>query len=326
MTEHEERPRAIVLLSGGLDSALAAYLIKRQGVEVVALNMVVPFGNEKDDYATNVAREIGVRMVRYEVDISEYMGIVRHPRHGYGANMNPCIDCHAYMLQLARKLMHELGGSFVVTGDVLGERPMSQHRKALQEEEEASGLEGVVLRPLSARLLPQTIPEQEGWVARENLLGIRGRSRRPQLELAREFGLSRLRFATSGCLLTYREFATKLKGLLGCRSEVTKRDLFLLRIGRHFYHGGSMIIVGRNEKENKMLLELLTYDDYYFEVPGCGSPVTVLEGAKDDEAVSLAARLTARYSDATSQQVTVICHSKGLAKEIVVNLQPDFLG
>ncbi len=318
-----KRHRAIVLLSGGLDSALAAHLIKRQGIEVVGLHLILPFGTEREDYPAQIANQIGVPLVRYEVDIDEYMNIVRFPRHGYGANMNPCIDCHTYMLQLAGELLPQLGGSFVVTGDVLGERPMSQHRRALQEEEKAAGLTGLVVRPLSAQLLPPTIPEQQGWITRKTLLNISGRSRRQQLKLVQEFGLEDLRFPISGCLLTYREFAIKLKRLLEHHSKVTKRDLFLLRIGRHFYQGDSMIMVGRNEKENHILLDLKTYDDYYFEVPDCGSPITLLEGPKDEEAIMLAAKLTARYSDATAQSVIVRCHGKGTPKEIVVSTLPD---
>lgn len=307
--------KALGLLSGGLDSILATRLVLEQGVEVVAVNFILPFtpaAEEKQDYAGAVAERLGIPLVRVEAG-EEYLEVVRSPKYGYGSGLNPCVDCRIFMLREAKRVAEseEVGADFVFTGDVLGERPMSQHRKALELEEKEAGLEGQVLRPLSARLLPTTIPEREGWVKRSGLLGIKGKSRKPQIALAKRFGLRRDEYPTpaGGCLLTYKEFAAKARDLFEHRErengkgggKVTRRDILLLRVGRHFRFGSSKIIVGRNEEENKVLAGLRSAGDFVFEVPGCGSPTTLLVGSEEEEAVELAARLTARYSDAGAE-------------------------
>ncbi len=291
--------RALALLSGGLDSILATKLILDQGIEVVALNFILPFAAEKEDYAGEVTKRFGMRLVRVEAS-EEYLELVRNPKHGYGSGMNPCIDCHIYMLREAKRIAKSLGADFIFTGDVLAERPMSQYRKALELEEKEAGLEKMVLRPLSAKLLPETIPEREGLVDRSKLLDIRGKSRKPQIALAKEFGMEDdYPSPSGGCLLTYREFASKLRDLFDHNERVTMRDVRVLKIGRHFRFGLSKIIVGRNETENTLLLNLKNPEDYVFEVPYYGSPITIMEGEKSKEAIELAAKLTARYSDAT---------------------------
>lgn len=290
--------KALALLSGGLDSILATKLILDQGIEVVAVNFNLPFVAEKEDYAGEVAKRFGIPLVRVEAG-EEYLDMVRNPKYGYGSGMNPCIDCHIYMLREAKRIAKEVSAEFIFTGDVLGERPMSQHRKALELEEKEAGLEKMILRPLSAKLLPETIPEREGWIDRSKLLDIKGRSRKPQIALAKEFGMQdAYPSPAGGCLLTYKEFASKARDLFEHKEKVTKRDVSLLKIGRHFRVAASKIIVGRNEEENKLLMDLKNPEDYVFEVPGYGSPITILEGEKSKEAIELAAKLTARYSDA----------------------------
>ncbi|MCW3135199.1 MAG: hypothetical protein N2V78_12845 [Methanophagales archaeon] len=291
--------KALALLSGGLDSILAIKIILDQGIEVVAVNFILPFVAEKEDYAGEAAKRFGIPLVRIEAS-EEYFDMVKNPEHGYGSGMNPCIDCRIYMLREAKRIAKEEGADFIFTGDVLGERPMSQHRKALELEEKEAGLEKMVLRPLSAKLLPETIPERQGWVDRSKLFAIKGKSRKPQIALAKKFGLQDdYPSPSGGCLLTYREFAAKLRDLFEHNERVAKRDVSLLKIGRHFRFDASKIIVGRNEAENKLLLDLKSPEDYVFEVPGYGSPITILEGLKSKEAIELAAKLTARYSDAT---------------------------
>ncbi|MCW3140792.1 MAG: hypothetical protein N2V72_01220 [Methanophagales archaeon] len=291
--------KALALLSGGLDSILAIKIILDQGIEVVAVNFILPFVAEKEDYAGEAAKRFGIPLVRIEAS-EEYFDMVKNPEHGYGSGMNPCIDCRIYMLREAKRIAKEEGADFIFTGDVLGERPMSQHRKALELEEKEAGLEKMVLRPLSAKLLPETIPERQGWVDRSKLFAIKGKSRKPQIALAKKFGLHNdYPSPSGGCLLTYREFAAKLRDLFEHNERVAKRDVSLLKIGRHFRFDASKIIVGRNEAENKLLLDLKSPEDYVFEVPGYGSPITILEGLKSKEAIELAAKLTARYSDAT---------------------------
>jgi len=295
--------KALALLSGGLDSILATKLILDQGIEVVAVAFVLPVAAEKEDYAKNTAKRFSIPLIRVEVG-DEYLDVIRNPKYGYGSGMNPCIDCRIYMLREAKRIANEINAKFIVTGDVLGERPMSQHRKALMLEEKEAGLENLILRPLSAKLLPETIPEREGWVDRSTLLAIKGRSRKPQIALAKKFGLEdEYPSPSGGCLLTYKEFASKVRDLFEHKEKVTKRDVLLLRIGRHFRFATSKIIVGRNEAENELLLEMKRPEDYAFEVPGCGSPITILECSetKSKEAIELAAKLTARYSDAGAE-------------------------
>ena len=298
--------KALALLSGGLDSILAIKLMLDQGIDVVAVTFVLPVVAEKVDYAGETAERLGIPLIRKEVG-DDYFAIIRTPKYGYGSGMNPCIDCHIYMLHEAKRIAEEVGAPFIVTGDVLGERPMSQHRKALEVEEKESGLEGLILRPLSAKKLPATIPEREGWVDRNKLLGITGKSRKLQIALAETFGLQdAYPTPAGGCLLTCKEFAAKVKDLFEHREKVSKRDFELLRLGRHFRYAGVKIIVGRNEAENKRLLELKHSADYAFEVPGYGSPITILEGDKSKEAIELAAKLTARYSDVRAEEKEVM--------------------
>jgi tRNA U34 2-thiouridine synthase MnmA/TrmU len=215
------------------------------------------------------------------------------------------------MLREAKRIAKDVGADFIFTGDVLGERPMSQHRKALELEEKEAGLERMVLRPLSAKLLPETIPEQKGWVDRNKLCAIKGKSRKTQIALAKKFGILEEEYPTpsGGCLLTYREFASKLRDLFDHNERVTMRDVRGLKIGRHFRFGLSKIIVGRNEAE-----------DYVFEVPDYGSPITILEGEKSKEAIEVAAKLTARYSDAGAKEAVVVEYKAGKrTKSIVVS-------
>jgi tRNA U34 2-thiouridine synthase MnmA/TrmU len=315
--------KALALLSGGLDSILATRLILDQGIEVVAVNFILPFAVEKEDYAGKAAKRFAIPLIRVKAG-DEYLDIVRNPEHGYGSGLNPCIDCRIYMLREAKRIAKALGADFIFTGDVLGERPMSQHRKALELEEKEAGLEKMVLRPLSAKLLAETIPEREGWVDRSKLFAIKGKSRKHQIALAKKFGIpADYPSPSGGCLLTYREFASKLRDLFEHKEKVSMRDVSLLKIGRHFRIAASKIIVGRNEAENKLLLELKRPEDYVFEVPGYGSPITILEGAKGKEAIELAAKLTARYSDAGAgaggKEVLVEYRDEEREKSIVVS-------
>jgi hypothetical protein len=246
--------------------------------------------------------------------------MVRNPKHGYGRNMNPCIDCRIFMLKRAKKYAREVGAAFVFTGEVLGERPMSQHFGAMRVIEEESGLGGRLLRPLSARLLPVTVAEREGLVDRGGLLGIRGRSRKPQIGLARDFGVVDYPCPAGGCLLTYKEFADKLRDLFGHRRRCSVADVALLKVGRHFRFGGSKIIVGRNEAENKVLAAKKARWDFLFEVVGVVGPVVVLQGIKTKRAVAVAAGLAGFYSDAKEDTVTVGFGRERLDRSVTVRV------
>lgn len=313
--------KALALLSGGLDSTLAAKLILNQGIDVVALNFVSPFCLCKKGGcgATEVAKQLGVPLKVVNVG-DEYLKMVRKPKHGYGRNMNPCIDCRIFIVKKAKKYAKEIGASFIFTGEVLDERPMSQHFKAMKIIEEETGLKGKILRPLSARLLPETVIEKKGLVNRGKLLDVRGRSRKPQIKLAEEFKIKDYPCPAGGCLLTYREYANKLRDLFKHKKRCSMADVSLLKVGRHFRFGENKIIVGRNEAENKILTAKRARNDYYFEVPDIGSPITILQGAKTKNAIRAAAALTAFYSDVKSDRVTVNFGRESLAKSIIVSI------
>jgi len=317
---HKAGVKALGLLSGGLDSTLAVRLMLEQGVQVETLNFATPFclcGRKGCD-ATHVASKFGIKLKRIFLG-NEYLKMLRKPKHGYGKNMNPCIDCRILMLKKAKQYAKQTGADFIFTGEVLDERPMSQHRRAMEIIEREAGLEGKILRPLSAKCLPETDAEKKGWIDRERLLEIKGRSRKRQIELARSFSLSDYPYPAGGCLLTDREFTSKLRDLFKHRSAVRLKDISLLKVGRHFRLGSNKIIVGRNEKENKSLLSLKAPNDYYFEVPDCGSPITILQGRKSSEAIRTAACLTARYSDAKGESVQVAYGTDRSRKSVSVS-------
>ncbi|MCW3993934.1 MAG: hypothetical protein NWE85_05160 [Candidatus Bathyarchaeota archaeon] len=316
--------KALALLSGGLDSTLALKLILDQGIEAVALNFTSPFClcGRGGCGAIGIARQlkIPIKMINSGED---YLKVVKKPKYGYGKNMNPCIDCRIFMLNKAKKYAEEIGASFIFTGEVLDERPMSQHRKALDIIETEAGLKGKILRPLSAKLLPKTEAEKKGWVDREKLLDFRGRSRKRQLELAKSHKINDCPCPSGGCLLTYKEFADKVRDLFEHKKRIKMKDILLLKIGRHFRFKKNKIIVGRNKDENKRLGDLKDGDDYHFEVPDCGSPITLLQGPKTEEAIETAAALTAQYSDSEENETVVKFGMEKMNRSITVSKLSD---
>ena len=321
LTGDMTRIKALGLLSGGLDSTLATQVLLEQGIDVEAVNFTSPFCLCKKGGcgAAEAAKQLHVPLKVMNVG-NEYLKVVRKPKHGYGRNMNPCIDCRIFMMKKAKKYAKEIGASFIFTGEVLGERPMSQHFRALQIVEEESGLKGKLLRPLSARLLPATEAEKNGLVNREKLLSIRGRSRKPQIKLAEEFNIKDYPCPAGGCLLTYKEFANKLRDLFQHKKRCSMADVTLLKVGRHFRFGANKIIVGRNEAENKILTAKRAKSDFYFEIPDLPGPITILHGPKTAKAIKEAAGLTAFHSDAKSDKVTVNFGKESLDKSILVSV------
>jgi tRNA U34 2-thiouridine synthase MnmA/TrmU len=323
MAEAKTKPKAkaLALFSGGLDSSLAIKLVQEQGIEVEAITFLTPFYSAKsgDFSLERAAQQLGVSLTVVRLGL-DYLRVIRKPKYGYGKHMNPCIDCRIYMLKKAKQYARRIGVSFIITGEVLGERPMSQNWKALRIVEEESSLKGKLLRPLSAKLLPPTEPEKAGIVDRNRLLDIRGRSRKRQLALARAYGITEYQSPAGGCLLTYKEFAAKLRDLLTHRKRVSMADLELLKVGRHFRFGDNKIIVGRNREENEMLLRLKGRNDYFFEAQGCGSPITLLQGPKTRQAIEKAAQLTAYYSDQKTGKVHIKYGRTKLEKSIFVKI------
>jgi tRNA U34 2-thiouridine synthase MnmA/TrmU len=315
--------KALGLLSGGLDSTLAVKLMLEQGIDVVAINFTSPFClcGRGGCGAIEVAKKfkIPLKIVRKGED---YLKLIRKPKHGYGKNMNPCIDCRIYTLKKAKNYAKKIDAKFIFTGEVLDERPMSQHIEALRIIEKESGLEGKILRPLSAKLLPETEAEKKGWIDRKKLLDIKGRCRKRQIQLAKDWEINDYPCPSGGCLLTYKEFANKVRDLIVNEKRLGMKDIPILKIGRHFRLGKSKIVVGRNEDENKQLLKLRNKSDYFFEVSNYNGPITLLQGPKTKESVEKAAALTARYSD-SKEEKTMVKFGKKLEKSIKVHTLKD---
>ena len=317
--------KAVALLSGGLDSTLAVKVVQRQGIEVEGVNFITPFFSSKN--AEKAAESLDIKL--HIVDITaKHLKVVKNPKYGYGKNMNPCIDCHALMIKEAGRLMEKVGASFIITGEVLGERPKSQNKQALWIVEKESGFPHTVLRPLSAKLLPATQAEEEGLVGREKLLAVEGRSRKPQIKLAKELGVTDYPAPAGGCLLTDSAFSGRLRALLDENKNPSVNDIELLKVGRHFKVGkGKRIVVGRNEEENQVLLKLAQPTDLIFKVEGHPGPTTVLRGRPTDKTIKKAAHLTARYGKARllpKANVSYHKHSEATKKSIQVEQPAEF--
>lgn len=315
-----ESKKAVALLSGGLDSALAACVTRELGFELVGLNLATGFctGQGRCDTVLAQAQTLGIPLRLLDV-AEEYLPVVLNPRFGRGSGMNPCLDCRIFMIQKAGEVMREEGASFVITGEVLGQRPMSQHRRALELVARESGLGERLVRPLSGRLLGPTFPERMGWVRREDWLDIQGRSRRRQLSLAHKYGLAHFTQPAGGCcILLERAYAARLKDALNTRGpNLTRDDLALLRIGRHFrLSPGVRVIVGRSEMENAAL-EALAGGRLLLTSPDVPGPSALVEGSPSPEEVFLAAQLTARYSDAPQGGlIRILLQKDGVTQEL----------
>lgn len=299
--------KAIALLSGGLDSTLAVRIILDLGIEVEALKFTSPFcqcDRNGRCYSADVARELHIPIKTF-IKGSDYLEIIKKPKYGYGSGLNPCIDCRIYMLKKAKKYAESAGAHFIFTGEVLGQRPMSQHRRALMTIEREAGLHGKLLRPLSAKYLPETEAELQGWVDRKKLLDINGRGRKKQYELARNYNIHTFSCPAGGCLLTDKNFARRMKDLLENESNITIQDVTILKTGRHFRLRKSKIVAGRNKDENDILKKYKKETEYLFEVPYLGSPTVILQNEINEDAIELAAKITAAYSDAVNGYVAV---------------------
>ena len=304
------KKRAISLISGGLDSAVATKLIIEQGIEVIGLHFSSIFASKRDKQrghkALRTAEELGIEIItKHKGD--DYIEIVKNPRYGYGKNMNPCIDCRIYMLRLTKDLLPELDASFVVTGEVLGQRPMSQRRNTIELIEKRSELNGLIVRPLSAKHFPPTIPELEGIVDREKLFDISGRGRQGQYSLVETYKLTEFDLPGGGCLLTDPIFSMKLKDLMATDKAYTTKDIELLAIGRHFRISPSAkLIVARNERENDQLGTLRERPYINLDPVDFKGPRGVLKAdTPDEEAYLLSARIIARYGRDVPQTAAV---------------------
>ena len=275
-----QKRKAVSLMSGGLDSTLATRIILDQGIDVLGLYLSSPFGCHED--VAKVADSLGVPLKIVEKG-TDYLDLIRNPKYGYGKNMNPCIDCRIYMFQMAHVVMDEVGADFIVTGEVLGQRPMSQRKNALEIIDRDSEMEDLILRPLSALHLPPTKPEREGWVNREKLLAIAGRGRTEQLSMADSLALKGYSAPAGGCLLTDANFSERLASFFKTRPKGSMAEARLLRYGRYFnLDEETFVLVGRSKEENEKLEEL-SQDEVKngrmaFFRPDFSGPVAVLSG------------------------------------------------
>ncbi len=329
--------KAVALISGGLDSLLAAKVIQEQGIYVEGINFFTGFCVEGHTHAIRkkdtakpkrnnalwVAEQLGIKLHIIDI-IEEYKSVVINPKHGYGANLNPCLDCKVFMVKKAKQWMQENGFDFIITGEVIGQRPKSQRKWAMPVIAAESGAEDLLLRPLCAKNLGQTKPEAEGWVNREALYDFSGRSRNPQMTLAEQFGFSDYAQPAGGCcFLTDKSYSSKLTDLWQAqgRKDYELDDIMLLKVGRHLRPKPHFkMIIAREEGENRFLngykkaFTHMTTSSHH-------GPLVLIDGELSEEDINLAAKITARYSQGRNdQQVTI--HIKGPSFEKELNVKP----
>ncbi len=294
----------MALVSGGLDSLLAAKLIQNQGIEVIGIHFRIPFC--KLDPAESFA-QAKIELLQFDLG-QEFLELLKHPRYGFGSNMNPCIDCKILMFAKAKELLTDLKADFIISGEVLGQRPMSQNKQALRLIKERSGLGQLLLRPLSAKFFAPSLAEKSGWVKPEALLNFNGRRRGEQTQLAQKLGIVKYAYPAGGCLLTDPSFSKRLRELLS-HQELNLENLKLLKVGRHFRVGeNARLVVGRDAQENNLLLQLAIEEDYLFspEIKFAG-PTVLMRGVSTPELFNLALEITAAYSDTAGFKEIKVC-------------------
>lgn len=318
--------KALALLSGGLDSILAIKTVQEAGIEVEAINFTSPFcrcsgASGGCNAAGEAARQLGVKLY-YQRCGEDYLRIVENPPHGYGKRMNPCLDCRIHKFKLAKEKMAEIGASFLITGEVLDQRPNSQRRDAMDIVERDADLRGLILRPLCAKHLRPTIPEEKGWIDRNKLLDIKGRGRRQQMDLAESYSLD-YPCPSGGCLLTYEEYSQKLKDLLKHEGRLNLRSINLLRHGRHLRLSPHVkIIVGKNESENEQLKNAAQPGEILLETVDRQGPVTLVLGQPNEDELAKAAAVTAGYAHVPADEECKVAASGAIEKELTVKPLP----
>jgi tRNA U34 2-thiouridine synthase MnmA/TrmU len=297
MSDRNRQVKALGLCSGGLDSMLAGLVLRAQGIAVEWVTFETPFFSAGK--ARKASRVTGIPLTVQPI-FPQYLAMLRNPPAGYGKQLNPCMDCHALMFRQAGEIMHQRGFDFLFSGEVLGQRPMSQTKPSLRYVEKHSGMRGHILRPLSAKHLPETLPEQQGLVDRERLLEIHGRGRRDQMALAERFGLRDYPAPAGGCLLTDKGFSARLRDLFDHGAECTESEVNLLKFGRHFrLNPRAKLIVGRTEKDNEDILR--HHDpsrDVVLDLRDHPSPIGLLQGEAGRDGLVLAAAVCVGYSKA----------------------------
>ena len=292
--------KAIALFSGGLDSILTIKLIQEQNIEIIALNINIGFNSKqnKKDELERVCKNLGVEFLQIDIRDQYLKDILFSPRYGYGKYFNPCIDCHANMFRIAKNLLDEVGASFLISGEVVGQRPMSQNKDALNSVLNLGNIEGLLVRPLSAKLLKPTIPEINGWIDRNKLLDISGRSRITQIKLAKKYNLENYESPAGGCLLTDKNFANKIKDFVNY-DKLTVSDIDLLKFGRHFrLKNGAKLVVGKNHDDNLALKKIKSDKFDSLEAFGVSSPYSWISKNSNSEDFEFALRILLTYTKA----------------------------
>ncbi len=324
MDSKKQKVRALGLCSGGLDSMLAGLVLREQGIEVHWIAFETPFFTAAK--ARKASKTTGIPLiVRPIFDV--YLKMLRNPPAGYGKYMNPCRDCHALMFKLAGEIMHQQKFDFLFSGEVLGQRPLSQNKGALRYVEKRSGLDGYILRPLSAKILQATLPEEKGWVERELLLDIEGRSRKRQMQLAQKFGISDYPSPAGGCLLTDKGFSTRLQDLFAHQDDCTEEELHLLKYGRHFrLNPKAKLIVGRTHKDNEQILKYHNpVVDTVINVKDYPGPTALIPRGAPKNSILLAASICTGYSKAPKLSLVEVEITGANKKNViqVIAIQPD---
>lgn len=316
--------RALGLCSGGLDSILAGVVLRRQGIDVLWVSFETPFFSA--DKAKKASEMTGIPLITKDIT-DRYMPMLKNPPCGYGQHMNPCMDCHALMFAIAGEMMAETGCDFLFSGEVLGQRPMSQVKSSLRYVEKNSGFDGKILRPLSARMLPETDMEAAGLVDREQLYALTGRSRKPQMAMAKEFGITDYPAPAGGCLLTDKAIAIRLRDLFAHQEAYSRQELELLKYGRHFRLDERVkIVVGRNKADNEGILYHYRPDtDVLVKLHRIPGPVIIVSGGGDTVHIEKAAGICAGYSKAAADPVAEVCvrQPEGDAVIRVAAIQPS---
>jgi tRNA-uridine 2-sulfurtransferase len=293
--------KAIALFSGGLDSTLAMKLIIDQGIDVLAVNISTGFGSTKDrlEHMQNMCDQVGAELMIIDIQSEFLQDVLFDPKYGYGKNFNPCIDCHAKMFAVAKRIMEAEGASFLLSGEVMGQRPMSQNKDALQTVLNESNCDGLLLRPMSAKMLTPTIAEANGWVDREKLEGITGRSRDRQLELAKEIGLDDFESPGGGCLLTDENFGKKMVDFIK-HDKFEVKDIPVMKFGRHLcLSDGAKLVVGRNKEENGYLQDIDNDKFFHVRTIGIPGPHALLSKDASDADKELATKIILSYTKAS---------------------------
>ncbi len=289
--------KAIALFSGGLDSTLAMKMIIDQGIEVLALNISTGFGSTKDrlEHMQSMCDQVGAELKIIDIQSEFLQDVLFDPKHGYGKNFNPCIDCHSKMFAVAKRIMEAEGASFLISGEVMGQRPMSQNKEALQTVLNESNCDGLLLRPMSAKMLTPTIAEEKGWVDRDKLEGITGRSRDRQLSLAKEIGLADFESPGGGCLLTDENFAKKMFDFIKY-DKFEVKDIPVMKFGRHFrLSDEAKLVVGRNQEENGYLQDIVNDKFYHIKTIGLPGPHALLSIDASDSDIEIAKKVILTY-------------------------------